>query len=448
MEPDINDDWEGFMKTMLKSNQGMAMMVVLVIMVILLSITGASLLLSGLNQKKASNLKTGGGAIHIADIGIQHALAIVPSGTYFSDFLTGTFMPNTGFSCTSPCNGTNKPTLTGSLSGYTYTVVAENDPTDGVGTTSDTNKLITLTSTATGPNNSIRKIKAYIGRSTTGWAPPGTVYIPGGANSDANFNTSGTFFITGNDTNYSADTNHDGRADSTSAGSSSSIYGVAPLYDSMVSDFLHSLSSTEKNQVQGNGYNASTSPVTPSVFKSPTSFSVSEMVNNFKSQPGAVQYLSGLSRNSTTCPTPPSNPISSSCVFGTDAAPQITYVKADTGTIRFDTNSTVVGSGVLILDGRANIFGNFEFHGLVISLAPGLRGDESDEANLKLKFKDNARVFGAVLLGPTGDELKFDIKDHAALYYSSQALNIVQTQWGTCCFPQPAKIVAWNEVMQ
>lgn len=436
------------MKAMLKNSQGIAMVVVLAMMVILLSITGASLLFSGLNLKAASNLKTGGGAIHVADAGIQHALAVVPSGTYFSDFLTGTFLPNTGFSCTSPCNGTNKPTLTGSMSGYTYTVVAENDPTDGVGTTSDSNKLITLTSTATGPNSSTRKVKAYIGRSTTGWAPPGTVYVPGGANSDANFNTTGSFFMSGNDTNYSADTNNDGRADSISAGPNSSIYGVAPLYDSMVSGFLNSLSSTEKTQVQGKGYNASTSPVTPSVFKSPTSFSVSEMVNNFKSQPGVVQYLSGLSRNSTDCPTPPPVPMSSNCVFGSDAVPQITYIKADTGTIKFDTNSTVVGSGVLILEGKANVFGNFEFHGLVISLASGPRGDETDESNLKLKFKNSARVFGAVLLGPTGDELKFDIKDNATLYYSSQALNIVQTHWGSCCLPQPAKLIAWSEVTQ
>lgn len=437
------------MKTMLKSNQGMAMMMVLVIMVILLSITGASLLLSGLNLKTANNLRTGGGAIHVADAGVQHALAVVPSGTYFSDFLAGTFIPNTGFSCTSPCNGTNKPTLTGSLSGYTYTVVAENDPTDGVGTTSDTNKLITLTSTATGPNNSIRKVKAYVGRSTTtGWAPPGTIYIPGGANSDANFKTTGSFFISGNDTNYSADTNNDGRADSTSAGPNSSIYGVAPLYDSMVSGFLNSLSSTEKTQVQGNGYNASTSPVTPSVFKSPTSFSVSEMANNFKSQPGAVPYTSGFSLNSTICPPRPPEPTDARCKLGSDASPQITYIQATTGNISFGTGSTVTGSGVLILDGKANIFGNFEFHGIVISLAAGPRGDESTEDKLKLKLKDNARIFGTLLLGPTGDELKFDIKDNAALYYSSQALSLAQTLGGSCCLPQSAKLIAWQEVMQ
>ena len=140
--------------------------------------------------------------------------------------------------------------------------------------------------------------------------------------------------------------------------------------------------------------------------------------------------------------------MSSNCVFGTDAAPQITYIKQDTGNMKFDTGSTVVGSGVLIIEGKANLFGNFEFHGIVISLAAGPRGAETTEADLKLKLKNNARIFGSLLLGPNGDELKFDIKDTSLVYYSSQALNLVQTLWGSCCLPQPAKLIAWNEVMQ
>lgn len=416
------------MNTPLKSDRGVALVMVLAVMLILLSITGGALLLSGLNAKTASNVKTGGGAIHAADAGIQHALSTIAAGTTFS-YSTSTASPS------SVVPGT-------SFNGYTYTVTATNDAASTGG-----NSRAILISSATGPNSSNRKVRAYVGRSSATWAPPGTIYIPGGSSSDADFNTSGTFFVTGTDTSYSADSNNDGRADSTSAGPNSAIYGVAPLYDSMVTEFINSLTSTEKSRVQGLGYDATTSPVTPSVFKTSTSFSVTDLATGFKNQAGAVQYLSGLNRSSTDCPTPPPVPMSASCVFGTDAAPQITYIKADTGTIKFDTGSTVVGSGVLILDGRANVFGNFEFHGLVISLAPGPRGDETDEANIKLKLKNTARIFGSVLLGPTGDQLKFDIKDTAAVYYSSQALNLVQTLWGSL-LPQPAKLIAWHEVMQ
>lgn len=417
------------MKARVGNNQGIAMVVVIAMMVILLSITGAALLLSGLNLKTASNFKTGGGAIHAADAGVQHAVAVIPGGTTFS-YSTDANNPTTVISTTS------------FMGGYSYTVTAINDSASPGG-----NTRAILTSAGTGPNSSQRKVKAYIGRSTTSWVPPGAVYIPGGSSSDADFNTSGTFLITGNDTSYSGDGNNDGRADSTSAGPKSPVYGVAPLYDSMVAEFINSLSSSEKSRVQGLGYNASTSPVTPSVFKSSTSFSVTDLAANFKNQVGAVQYLSGLSRTSSDCPTPPPVSMSSNCVFGTDAAPQITYIKADTGTIKFDTNSTVVGSGVLILEGKANVFGNFEFHGIVISLATGPRGDESTEDKLKLKLKNNARIFGSVLLGPTGDDLKFDIKDTASIYYSSQALDLVKTYWGSL-LPQPAKLTAWHEVMQ
>lgn len=67
----------------LKNNRGIALAIVIMIMAVLLSITGASLLFSSLNIKTASNLKAGAGAIHAADAGIQHALALIPDGTNF-----------------------------------------------------------------------------------------------------------------------------------------------------------------------------------------------------------------------------------------------------------------------------------------------------------------------------------------------------------------------------
>lgn len=417
----------------------MALVIVLMAMALILCTTGANLFFTGLNVRTSSNFKTGRSAMYAADTGIQHALATIPLGADFNALLSGSV---TEFPLVS-----GKPTLTGSLSGYTYSVVVENDTSiTGETTTTDNNRIVILTSTATDTKGSQSRVRAYVGRSGSPWVPPGTIYIPAGANSDADFNTSGTFFISGNDTSYSGDGNGDGRADSTSAGPNSAIYGVTPLYDAIVNEFLSSLNNTEKTRVQGQGYNASTSPVTPSVFKTATSFSVADLANSFKNYSGAVQYLNGYHVTSTDCPSPPASTPPANCRFGTDSSPQITYIKAESGTIKFDPSSTVTGSGVLILDGKANVFGNFEFHGLVISLVPGPRGDESTEERLKLKFKNEARIFGSVILGPRGDELKFDIKDHTAIYYSSQALNLVQARWGSL-LPQPAKLIAWHELM-
>ena len=433
------EEWLVKRSKMTESNSGMALVIVLMAMALILCSTGARLFFTGLNLRTSSNFKTGRSAMYAADTGIQHALATIPLGTDFNALLAGTV---DGFPLVS-----GKPTLSGSVSGYTYSVVVGNDTSvTGETTTTDNNRIVILTSTATDTKGSQSRVTAYIGRSGSPWAPPGTVLIPGGANSDTNFNTTGTFFITGNDTSYSGDSNHDGRADSTSAGPNAPIYGVTSPYDSMVSQFMNSLSSTEKTRVQGNGYNAATSPVTPSVFKTTITFSVADLVDRFKSYPGAVQYPNGLSLNSSSCPTPPPNPPSATCTLGTDSSPQITYIKAESGTIKFDSNSTVTGSGVLILDGKANVFGNFEFHGLVISLVPGLRGDESTEDNLKLKFKNDARIFGSLVLGPRQAELKFDIKDRAAIYYSRQALNLVTSHWNSL-LPQPAILIAWHELM-
>jgi len=425
------------MIALLKNNQGVALVVVLALMVILLSIAGAGLLFSGLNLKTASSFNTGTAAVHVADVGIQHGLAVIPAGTDFDLLLAGSI---TGFPCSSPCNGTsNKPTLTGSLSAYSYSVVVENDTSvPGESATDDVNRIVTLTSTATGLNSSKRKIKAYIGRSSS-WEPPGTIYAPGVAGSD--FRTSGTFFITGDDTNY-ADANNDGRADSTSAGTQSPILGVAGGNQAIVDEFTNSLTSTEKSQVRGKNYNGSTSPATPSVGIPSTTLDVgqlaNDLINQITSNACPPKCLNGLHWTPGDCPS--SNP----CRLGTDAAPQITYIKeGDDHHAHFD--GYVYGSGILIVEGKAHLYRNFEFHGIVISLAPGGLG--GDDESYKLKMKDDARIFGTLLLGPNGAQLQFDINNNAAVYYSKQGLDKA-TPIGSCCIPKPARLIAWHEVME
>ena len=211
------------MKTILRNERGFTLAIVLMMMVVLLSITGAGLLFSSLNLKASANLKGGTVALQAADAGIQHALAAIPAGGNFSSFWTGTGLTN--FPCkdstgttTGTCNGTTyKPTLTGSINGYSYSVVVENDTTvSGETATGDVNKIVMLTSTATRPSGSNRKVKAYIGRST--WTPPGTVYLPGAStNISEQFNGNG-FLVSGKDTNQWG---------AVGSGSASPILGIA-----------------------------------------------------------------------------------------------------------------------------------------------------------------------------------------------------------------------------
>ena len=409
----------------LKGSQGIALVVVIMVMVILLSITGASLLFSTLNLKTASNLKSAGGAIHVADAGIQHALALIPSGTEFDALLTGSV---TGFPCASPCNGvTNKPALTGSLSGYTYKVEAENDSESG-GPTNDSNKVVILTSTATGPNNSSkRKIKAYIGRSTSSWVPPGAIYLPSTV-SQSEWDLAGNFLVTGKDTNYDS-----------AVGPSAAIPGIAPTSTAVKNNIVSSLTAASKlNNVQGLSYSPGP-PIVPSVSTTNTQIDVNQIAQGFIDAASPTnKYPNGLTRSANDCPNPPSlQP--PTCIFGTDLAPKITYINDGASLY-----GTVTGSGVLIVKGRVVLGENFNFHGLVIHLLPAT---QPADAVLEFTMEGNAKIYGSLILGPQGEELEFTMKSNSKLYYSSQAITMLRNTWASL-LPQPARLIAWNEVMQ
>jgi len=392
----------------------MVMVVVILMMVILLSITGASLLLSGLNLKTASNLRTGGGAIHVADAGIQHALAIIPQGTNF------TYAPNT-----------NTPVLTdvafpNANSGYKYTVTATNNPSS-----SSSSSSAILTSTGNGPNSSKRVIKAYIGRSNVSWTPPSAVFIPGSQTSSNLFDDlTTTFFITGNDTNY----------DNT-AGSGAAIPGIAATNSTLFNNIKSAFNTDAKRQrAQGAGYVAGP-PTTASIQLSSRTDDVNAMAQNFINQITATtcppKCTSGLQYTNTNCPS------ASPCTLGTDAVPQITYISSTSSTVLLGGYTN--GSGVLILSApEVRLLDNFNFHGLIIQL----HGPAGTDPELEMTIKGNAKVYGSIMLGPNNSDLEFEIKENAAFRYSSQAISMVNSNWGSCCLAKPVKLIAWNEVMQ
>lgn len=412
---------------MLKSNQGIAMVVVLVITVLLLSITGGALLLSGLNLKTANNLKTGGGAIYAADAGIQHALSLIPTGSTFS-YSTDVNSPTSLVPATT-------------FNGYSYTVTATNDSASTGG-----NTRAILISEATGPNNSVRKVRAYIGRSGSSWLPPAALYFAGTQDSHKFFDPDGkSFLITGDDTNY------DGTTPSSPA---ASIPGIATNDAGDTTDIINSLSSNEKPLVKGQGYSAS--PLTPSVQTVATTVNIEQLATDLYNQVASAttcppKCTNGLRTSSSTCPTSGTPPDPTKCILGTDAAPQITYIREASDHIHLA--GKVTGSGILVLEGKVHIQGDFNFHGLVVIKEPTALsldendGDDDQSSTLRFKMKDRAKVFGSVLVGPNGERLRFDIKNQVKLYYSSAAMSMVNSLWGSG-LPQPAKLIAWNEVMQ
>jgi len=57
-------------------------------------------------------------------------------------------------------------------------------------------------------------------------------------------------------------------------------------------------------------------------------------------------------------------------------------------------------------------------------------------------LKDNAKIFGSVLIGPTNGEQSITVKDDAKIYFNSEAIAVAESLCGEC-FPQPPKVSAW-----
>ena len=80
----------GDMKFKLKDNQGITLVVVLMVMAILLSVIGAGLLFSGINTKITANYQLGTKAFYAADMGMSDAVTrIGPDPTVVSHSCDG-----------------------------------------------------------------------------------------------------------------------------------------------------------------------------------------------------------------------------------------------------------------------------------------------------------------------------------------------------------------------
>jgi len=104
-----------------------------------------------------------------------------------------------------------------------------------------------------------------------------------------------------------------------------------------------------------------------------------------------VKELNGLTID---CPS------SSPCVYGTDAIPQITYIRE--GSDFINPKGYYTGSGVMVTEGKTHFREHFKFHGLVIGVKLRLTGG-TDPGTVNADYfsmRDNSRIFGSVLFGP------------------------------------------------
>ncbi|MBI2360364.1 MAG: hypothetical protein HYV04_15935 [Deltaproteobacteria bacterium] len=344
---------------------------------------------SSLNLQMSSNLKLSDTALQVADTGIQHALAVIPSGYNFNYTSTTEVVPLTAH-----------PTLTG----FSYRVTAINTA-GGV--------QAILTSTATGPNNSATKVvTAYVSRGTYGL---GATSLPGSTAAATETNFSGTSFsINGTD----------------QCGAAPAVPGIAVTDSELQTEITNNttsdggLASNQMNLVTGAGGSPSVSKVAP------MEQSVTEMANAYLC---VILTCTGGVPPDVDC-TQPSDTVLcgqnyTGETWGTSITPQITQIKGNA-----QISGNVTGYGVLIVDGALDIAGTFEFHGLVIA-----RGD------IQVQIAGNAGIYGSLMLGESvtyDPQVELDVRGNATIRYNSCDLAAAD---GWVRLPKLAKLVAWHE---
>jgi hypothetical protein len=408
----------------LKDTKGLALFMSIVMMTIFLFFLSASLYLTRVDTKITSNLKLSTQALEVADAGIQHALALIPSGYDFDKELN----------CDPSCPLVPKSAFP-SGSAFSYTVTARNDPLDAGGATDDTDSTFILASTAEGPAGTLKTVEAYVRRTVNPFTAPAAVYINATSATPFDslfFDEDDLLVIDGHDTDPQDIL--DG-LDDTAGSDPTPKFAVATTSAALTSTLQAEWNAGNYENLHyfcGEGGDCVTG--IPSLGTTSELIDIDQVADKFI-QHGSTVTLNGMISDdicSSPCqPCPSATP----CELGTSANPQITYIKDPVG-ISSVLRGHVRGHGVLVVEGRTTIGDNFRFNGLVIHK----RTDSSHYISLE----NSAWIYGSLLIGAYNGEAKFTIEDFVQLFYSSQALSMVQTNWGSI-IPGPARVFAWQD---
>ncbi len=397
------------------------------LMTVFLFFLSASLYLTRVETKITSNLKLATQTLEVADAGLHHAMALIPDGYAFNDQLDCIPGPP-------PCDlvaTTSFPA--GSAFGYTVTV--ENDSGDGGGLTNDTNETVLLVSEAYGPAGASKRVEAYVRRSVIPFTAPAALYINATsaipAVDNRFFDEDDLLVIDGNDTD--PENILDG-LDDTAGSDPVPKYAVATTNAALTSTLQAEWDTGNYQNLHyfcGEGGDCIAG--TPSLGTTSNLIDIDQVADKFINH-GATVTLNGMiTDDSCSSPCQPC-PSSTPCELGTSASPQITYIKDPVGTDSV-LRGHVRGHGVLVVEGRTTIGDNFRFNGLVIH--------KRTDASHYISLENSAWINGSILIGALNGEAKFTIEDFVQLFYSSQALSMVETNWGSI-IPGPARVYAWQ----
>jgi hypothetical protein len=368
----------------------MALVLTLFAIATLLMVAAAGLNIGSSSVQATRNYR-GASRVHmVAEAGISEALQIIngpgvvhlqndvvaPWGTIYGT-QNKTFAPHSGFS----------------YYVSTYSEVA--DP-------KNRGKLVAK---GYGPEGESNAVVALVIRSDIPTTAPGAIYLANDSSTNANFQGN-AFAVDGNDHNYTG-----------GYGPNPPVPGISTRNDSNTQEALNSLNGTQKDNVTGLNYSAGP-PIVPSISTSPaapTSAQLSQIINDILAGPPAV-----VPNNSSQ--------INGMAIFGTTAAPVVTYFNnADGVTIKGNGNAS--GAGIMIIEGDFTIQGTLDFKGLIL-----VRGKTNVSADTDVT--GNATVYGSLWTS----DLNLNVGGSAIVYYSTQALALANQVVLNGALPAPLKV--------
>jgi hypothetical protein len=384
-------------RSRLRSERGFTLFSVFLVLILLLTLGGASLVYSTLDLKATTHYDTGNQAFYAAEAGIVHALSSINSiGVQdFKNDISDRWSTVFGTGIRSIPNHSQ----------VNYQVVVAPDAANPVNRGS-------LTAIGFAPAEARRVLRVTLGKGGFNGSP-GAIYL---AADDVDSTFSGNAFeVDGND--------------HTPTGSlingATQLPGISTRNDDVTGEVVGSLNDTQKDNVKGLGF--SLDPLTPSVLTTggPGIDDLEVMIENILSTPGVV--------------TNNDSNINGTQTFGTIATPQITHMTA--ADVKLNGNAT--GAGVLIVDGSLTINGTLDFTGWIIVRGNTIINHVADEDN-QTWVLGNATILGTLWTG----HLEIKVGGSAVVDYCSQCLELVD---GIAppdnLIPQPMRVLSWQEIL-
>ena len=389
-----------FARSKRRDERGATMVMVLMTVAVLLMLIAGGHVASSAALKTSQNYQSATQALFGAESGILDAVKTIngPGVLNFQNEVANSW---------STVFGSGARTMSGT-SGYTYTVT----PVVTAWDAADAANRGTLRAVVSGQRQTTGAVVARVTRSNIPGTAPGAIYLANDYPTDAGF-TGNAFEVDGNDENYTG-----------GAGPGGAVPGIATRNATNTAETISSLNGAQTDNVTGLGFNLGP-PVVPSVRTAPAG----------PNQNHISQIIDALlQRPHSTCTGAIINN-SSSCTYGTIAAPQITYF-SNPGGITVKNNGNVNGAGILIVEGGFKVQGTVNFRGLIL-----VRGPTQIDYDTETLVTGNATLYGSLWT----TDLSLDVGGSAIVQYSSQALALANESGGGGALPAPVTIASFAD---